>query len=366
MSKVGDLTKSRNNWRVKSIQRRVSLEAEKRKSQKWKQRALQAEQERDDLQRQLQENSRLSPAVSTSARPNVFVLQIQVLSIFIFLIGRVSTRSVPRILNAVNETLNTCIDRIPHHTSVIHWICRAGLGLLETVQKTNKPFAAIIDTSICYSKQKLLVVLRAPLDHFSHSKRAMSLSDVECIGLILREEWNGESVCQALKEVFAKSGNPQLIIKDGGSDIGRGVKLWQDAQTSCQTEVCQDVGHVVGNALKGEYSQSRGMNIFLKVVNRARKKLCQNELVGFRPPKLRTKGRYQSISRLADWATGILDKIGPQGAAPRGSIKFKLRIAVLGLSYLRPFTLFSRLSRDKCTHEMPQDLWADSKNIQSL
>jgi hypothetical protein len=55
------------------------------------------------------------------------------------------------------------------------------------------------------------------------------------------------------------------------------------------------------------------------------------------PPKLRSKGRFQSISTLDQWADKIVDVFAVQGRAKKGSVLAKLRKALTGFLRLKPF-----------------------------
>src|ERR671915_111883 len=55
------------------------------------------------------------------------------------------------------------------------------------------------------------------------------------------------------------------------------------------------------------------------------------------PPKLRTQGRFQGITRLGQWAEKILKALAGSGCAQDDSLRAKLRSAMTGLAFLRPF-----------------------------
>ncbi len=67
------------------------------------------------------------------------------------------------------------------------------------------------------------------------------------------------------------------------------------------------------------------------------KRLRQTELAFLIPPKLRSKGRFQSISTLGQWADKIVDVFAVQGRAKKGSVLAKLRKTLPGFLRLKPF-----------------------------
>jgi hypothetical protein len=54
-------------------------------------------------------------------------------------------------------------------------------------------------------------------------------------------------------------------------------------------------------------------------------------------PQLRSKGRFQRISKLGKWGDKMLDIFAIKGRASTGSILAKLRTAMPGFSLLKPF-----------------------------
>ena len=89
----------------------------------------------------------------------------------------VSYRSIPKILNLFNNQTNIKMDWIPHFTSTINWIGRAGVGMLKEIGKIEKPWIAIIDHSINIGTKKLFVVLKVEIDILYKREKAMERAD---------------------------------------------------------------------------------------------------------------------------------------------------------------------------------------------
>ena len=97
-----------------------------------------------------------------------------------------------------------------------------------------------------FGKAKALVILRVPLSCLQ-SGSAPKLSDAHCIGLKIGQIWNGDTVSEALRAVFVQTGQPCAILKDGGSDLARGVTLL--LKETPGISVLQDIGHITANLL---------------------------------------------------------------------------------------------------------------------
>ncbi len=296
----------------------------------------------------------------------------------------VSFRSVPRILGLLGTNTRLCIDWIPHFTSVINWTLRVGLGLLKQVELIDTPWVAIIDHSIDIGTKKALVVLRVPLKALSQRGGAIQLQDCECVGLKIAETVNGESVALHLEAIFERSGMPLAIIKDCDYTLQKGVRLWMDKRQA-SVPVVEDIGHVMASALKAQFEQSSDYKRFTTLAAKAAKSLRQTQRAFLIAPKLRSKGRFLSVGKLARWGEKMLAVLAVKGRAKKGSLLAKLRAVLPGFVALRPFVeIFAStavtvsqvmeilknkgLDRHTCEQcrELSQQLPADSKVRQRL
>lgn len=207
----------------------------------------------------------------------------------------VSYRSIPRILNLLNARTTLSLNWIPHFTSVINWTLRLGLGMLKQIRPISKPWIAIIDHSIAIGTKKVLVVLRVNMDALSYRSKAITLEDCECIGVKVSELVNGETIALELKDIFTDSGTPDAIIKDCDYTLQKGVKLWSEKQNVI-VPVIDDIGHSIATILKSQFEKTTTYERFTSLISKCAKCLRQTDLAFLTPPKLRTKGRFLSIS----------------------------------------------------------------------
>jgi hypothetical protein len=262
-------------------------------------------------------------------------IMLQVICLILYIMGIVSFRAIPRILSVLNQLGIIHIPHIPHFTSIINWTVRAGIGLLQKVEDVCYPWLAIIDCSIDIGTRKALVVLRVSVEVLHQKQGAIGLEDCECLGIKISSEWNGETVKAALKEIFADLTPPAGIIKDNGTDLKKGVALVIEDLDEKPLVVIEDIGHAAANALKDEFADKSWFKKFLEIIRKGSSRIRQTDLANLCPPKLRTKGRFQGITKVAKWTTKILQIIGGQGRAKSGSEEGRLRTAFSGLCGLR-------------------------------
>jgi len=262
--------------------------------------------------------------------------QTRVLCILLTLNAVVSYRSVPRILELFKSKTNYIVGWVPHFTSVINWSLRLGLGLLAQVQTSTKPWIAIIDHSIDIGTKKAMVVLRVEVEALPSRGSAIRLEDCECIGLTVSEKVTGDTICLELEEIFTRAGNPVAIIKDRDATLNKGVRLWSDQQEQ-PVPTIDDIGHTIATALKTQFEKLGIYRRFTALVSHGAKCLRQTELAFLMPPKLRSKGRFQSIGKLGEWAEKMLHVFAVRGQAEEGSQLAKLRKAFPHFSQSRDF-----------------------------
>jgi hypothetical protein len=101
--------------------------------------------------------------------------------------------------------------------------------------------------------------------------------------------------------------------------------------------VIEDIGHGLATALKAQFECMSEYRCFTALAARAAKALRQTELAFLIPPKLRSKGRFLSIGKLARWGEKMLGVLAVKGRASKGSPLAKLRAALPGFLTLRAF-----------------------------
>lgn len=261
---------------------------------------------------------------------------VRILCVLLVLQAAVSFRSVPRILGLFQSQTPRGGGWTPHFTSVINWSLRIGLGLLKQVAPITAPWMAIIDHSIDVGTKKALVVLRVPLAALAQRGFAIRLEDCQCIGLAIAETVNGATVARQLEATFSRAGPPAAITKDCDATLNKGVRLWME-RAQISAPVIEDISHVMASALKAQFENTAPYKRFTALTTQAAKALRQTDLAFLVPPKLRTKGRFLSIGKLARWGEKMLDRMAVKGRAKKGSVLARLRKALPGFSALRPF-----------------------------
>jgi len=252
--------------------------------------------------------------------------------------GVISYRSGIRVLEIFQSRTSLKINWIPHFSSIINWTYRIGKGLLDDVKKIDEKWIAIVDHSIDIGKKQVFVVLRVSLDIFLQREGAITLKDCECIGVKVSEEMTKERVVKDLEEIFDKAGEPVAIIKDNGSSLNSGVRIYNEKHNS-DIQTIDDLTHVVANGLKKQFEKTKQYKRYMIMLREGATKLRQTDLAFLIPPKLRKHGRFQAISKLNNWSKKIMNKkiFSKRGRAKKGSLLARLRGAFQHFKSLEPF-----------------------------
>jgi hypothetical protein len=216
-----------------------------------------------------------------------------------------SFRASSKVLRAFLLVGTGLISWVPHFTTGIGWALRVGLHCLQQAQHPlDAQWVCIADFTIQIGSKKALIVLRVPVSALRMGK-ALTLKQVEVIGLSLGETWNGARVNTVLRALFERCGWPSHVVSDCGSDIKKGI-VETLLEAPHRASWISDVSHFVANALKHYYAKLSLFQQFQSLCTRIRHRLQQTRFAFLLPPQARAKGRFLNVSRQAEWGLQTL------------------------------------------------------------
>lgn len=255
------------------------------------------------------------------------------------------------------------ISWCPHFTTGITWALRVGLHCLQQAQHhLDEKWVCIADFTVQIGRKKALIVLRVPLRVVSQGK-ALTLKEVEVIGLSISETWNGEVVKTYLLSLFQRCGWPSQVVSDCGSDIKKGIV---DAllESPNAASWISDITHVVANALKHYYADLSLFQQFQTLCTRIRARLQQTRFAFLLPPKARAKGRFLNVSQQAQWGLRMiayLDAKEREACAEADDLAYALR----GLKPFKAFlTVFVR--NTQCLNEVMKRVKTQGLSMETI
>jgi hypothetical protein len=316
----------RDNWRAKAVANKTSLRYERKEKRRihhelfaYKQELRQAKQEIEALKKHHRE-------LAVNEKTDLVFL-----ALLLFLIARISFRAVARVLTVLAPWLG--LNKTPCAQTISNWVSRLSLARMKAAwspsdlemgnTRFSNGFIIILDTSIGLGKGKIMAVLALDANHYLHHPEvAPSLQHVSCVAVSVADTWTGETIKDLLEKVIEQLGKPLAYLKDGGTDLGKAVRLLGEKSLSGVS--LDDVSHVVANLLKHVYKAHPLFDGFLRSCGQVSKRLKQTLLACLAPPKVSTKARFMNLHRLVEWASRLL-ALSPRGRAKTGSVLQKLR-----------------------------------------
>jgi len=146
-------------------------------------------------------------------------------------------------------------------------------------------------------------------EKFTHitekENRSLQHQDVEVLALEVTNHCTGKLVEEKLIDLSQRLGTPKQIVADRGSDIKKGIKLYQETQPN--VIYTYDVTHQMAKLLETELSTDERYQSFLQKCQVTRQQIQQTELSFLNCPTPRAKARYHQLETGIDWALKILD-----------------------------------------------------------
>lgn len=299
--KARDLSISRDSWKAKAKE----LEAENRL----------LKQEIETLKKTsfLLNSSSIGELKSESAnelqvapRGHVYPLGVVRLAIEQVILSLSSFRGVQKTFELFAQLFNL---PIPSYTSIRNWVFKLGLYELKKEKEYRADWIFIVDTTLELGRAKCLVILGINQEKFiqicTQQTRSLEHYDVEVLALEVTECCTGKLVEEKLTKLSSQVGIPKQIVADHGSDIKKGIELYQENHS--EVIYTYDVTHQMANLLKSELSENKRYLEFIERCHITRQLIQQTELIFLNPPKPRTKARYHQVNTFVNWAIKILE-----------------------------------------------------------
>lgn len=217
----------------------------------------------------------------------------------------ISLRGAEKVFEVFNHDE---LQAVPSFTGIRKWLGRIGIYELKREKKYREDWIFIVDFTVELGQQKALVILGVSQKYFQKEvldrSRCLSHKDVEVLGIEIMDSTKGEMIEQQLDKISERVGVPVQIVADNGSDLAKGIKLYQ--QKHPEVIYTHDVTHAMALLLKKQLNSDERYQSFIKECNMCRQKLQQTELSFIAPPAQRSQCRYFNVERLTEWASNLL------------------------------------------------------------
>ena len=333
---------SRDAWKAKALDKQRRLRAAQIKIRdleasraQWKARALAAEAEaarRDPEPTPTAEASEPdAPAQRLARLPPAghhHSLLVMHLTLQMYLSAGLSSRGVPRVLNLFAPWFPV---GVPAYTTVLNWVYRCGLAVLQRSPERREDWIYVVDHTIALGTAKCLVILGIPASRLVDTGYSPSHHAMRVLAVEVTEHSTGAWVATVLRDVAQRTGVPVQIVADHGSDLLKGITLFQQEHAPPCVET-YDISHRIATLLKAELTPDDRWKAFLAHARATLASFQQTDLAFLLPPRQRTKARFMHFEVHVEWAQQVL------AYADRGDFSAIRRTCVLSVSaweYLR-------------------------------
>jgi hypothetical protein len=297
---VRDLAESRDHWKATARQQSQEITALR----------AQLEQTREELftAGRTQKGScsgQLAPAELSAPKGHRHSLLVIRLCLLWYLDAHVSLRGVSEILLSLVSVLGDTLPlSLPYHQTVRSWLLRCGLFLLRRRVPRRDDWVWILDCTIRIGQKKCLLILGASLDGLQAHPGALEHHQVVVLDLCVTAHCTGADLEKRLKNLARRVGVPKQIVSDHGSNLSKGVRLFQDANPVVIDTY--DVTHKLALLVKAELEADPRWAEFLRYCTSSLFQLQQSRGAFLTPPAPRSLERYMNVDRHTEWACRML------------------------------------------------------------
>ncbi len=208
---------------------------------------------------------------------------------------------------AVLKLLVPCLsleDRSPCANSGRLWMLRVGLFELRRALTKASDWLWMMDHTIQLGPYKCLVIVGIRLSVWQSDRRPLQHGDLTLLNLTPMEKATGEAVCEQLEATVARTGVPQAVLSDEGTELKQGMKLFRRKYRTVLYR--HDFKHKNALLLKKRLEKAADWQAFTKAVNGTRLSITQTDLAFLNPPSLKTKARFMNLDTLVEWGLKAL------------------------------------------------------------
>lgn len=224
--------------------------------------------------------------------------------------GAISLRAASRVCNIIDHCDGGLGLDAPCQTTIQNHILRLGLYQIQRVDQHRDDWIWLMDHMINAGSTKCLIVLGMTLESYRKLNGPLSHHDLDVIAVMPVETSNGEVVCEQLEELAEQFGTPLATLSDRGSDLKKGVELFQKDHPDVAS--FYDIVHLVSRVIKSIFESDRQWDSYRKACCKCANYLRQSPLAHLKPPRPKTKARYMNYDREVRWASralAILDRV---------------------------------------------------------
>jgi len=187
------------------------------------------------------------------------------------------------------------------------WLLRLGLDTLRQPLEQANDWAWLADHTVQVGRTKCLLIVGVRLSKWRELGGELTHHDLSVIALEPVEHSDGETVHRQLETAVSRTGLPQMIASDHGSDLKKGIAAFQEQHP--QVIGCYDIAHKVALLLKKILEGDARWAQFTQQCGQTKSRLQQTSLAHLNPPPIKPKARYMNADRQVYWGLRVLQML---------------------------------------------------------
>lgn len=187
----------------------------------------------------------------------------------------------------------------PSHSTIILWSKKFGLYHIERKIPKSNDWVIILDESIEFGNEKMLVILGIK-EHDIDYNKALQYQDLECLALKISNSWKGDEIKKILDEVRSKVGEIKYAIADMGNAIKKALAISEISHV-------EDLTHKLSWIIKNIFEKNEEFMAYTKKLAHLRKTMALSKMSHILPPTQRVHSRFMNLKPIVDWGLSIIE-----------------------------------------------------------
>lgn len=186
----------------------------------------------------------------------------------------------------------------PQHTSVISYVKKIGIYALEKKKERADDWIIIIDESIEFGNEKILVILGIREKDIDFN-RALKYQDLECLTIKISNSWKGEDIHDEIQILEKEIGKIKYAVADMGNAIKKALRL-------SELPHIEDITHKISWFIKELYHKDDRFVKYTKKLAHLRGSIPLSKLAYILPPAQRVNSRFMNLKPIIDWGNSVI------------------------------------------------------------
>lgn len=214
--------------------------------------------------------------------------------------GRLSLRAMA----VVWESLEPCFGEAPGFSTIRLWLYRVGLFLWQRTPPRADDWILLLDHVAEFAGGKCLLIVGVRRSTLQCGQFQLTHYDVVVLHAEVMASSTGEDIHRILNQVTARTGRPVQCVSDHGSDLLKGLRLYQAEHP--EVVLTWDITHRLARLWLAAIADDERWTAYREQCRQTRTKTERGPLRFLAPPSTAGSTRCEHFDRLTLWGVDLL------------------------------------------------------------